>query len=115
MTVRRRWWRHLDLGRSRLWLVYDIHRVDCPECGVVTEELPWARPGARHTRDFEDMVLWLAQRSDRTTVATLMRCAWETVTAIINRRVANSSMRGGCRRSTASGSMKSATAIRTVT
>lgn len=88
MTVRRRRWRHLDLGRSRLWLVYDIHRVDCPECGVVTEELPWARPGARHTRDFEDMVLWLAQRSDRTTVATLMRCAWETVTAIINRGVA---------------------------
>ncbi len=57
------------------------------ECGVRTEELPWARPGARHTRDFEDMVLWLAQRTDRTSVATLMRCAWETVTAIINRGV----------------------------
>ncbi len=85
---RRRRWRHLDLGRVRLWLVYDIRRVDCPECGVITEKLPWARPGARHTRDFEDMVLWLAQRSDRTTVATLMRCAWETVTAIINRGVA---------------------------
>jgi transposase len=34
------------------------------------------------------MVLWLAQRTDRTSVATLMRCAWETVTAIINRGVA---------------------------
>jgi len=85
---RRRRWRHLDLARRRLWLVYDIRRLDCPDCGVVTEELPWARPGARHTRDFEDMVLWLAQRSDRTSVATLMRCAWETVTAIINRGVA---------------------------
>ena len=41
----------------------------------------------RHTRDFEDMVLWLAQRTDRTSVATLMRCGWETVTAIINRGV----------------------------
>lgn len=85
---RRRRWRHLDLACRRLWLVYDIRRLDCPECGVVTEELPWARPGARHTRDFEDMVLWLAQRTDRTSVATLMRCAWETVTAIINRGVA---------------------------
>lgn len=85
---RRRRWRHLDLARGRLWLVYDIRRLDCPDCGVVTEELPWARPGARHTRDFEDMVLWLAQRTDRTSVATLMRCAWETVTAIINRGVA---------------------------
>ena len=72
----------------RLWLVYEIRRVGCPECGVRTEELPWARPGARRTRDFEDMVLWLAQRTDRTSVATLMRCGWESVTAIINRGVA---------------------------
>jgi transposase len=85
---RRRRWRHLDLGRCRLWLVYEIRRVHCPDCGIRTEELPWARPGARHTRDFEDMVIWLAQRTDRTSVATLMRCSWETVTAIINRGVA---------------------------
>ena len=85
---RRRRWRHLDLGRHRLWLVYEIRRLDCPECGVRTEELPWARPGARHTRDFEDIVVWLAKRTDRTSVATLMRCGWETVTAIINRGVA---------------------------
>ena len=85
---RRRRWRHLDLGAHRLWLVYEIRRLDCPDCGIRTEELPWARPGARHTRDFEDTVLWLAQRTDRTSVATLMRCGWETVTAIINRGVA---------------------------
>jgi transposase len=86
---RRRRWRHLDLAHRRLWLVYEIRRLQCPHCGVVTEQLPWARPGARHTRDFEDTVLWLAQRTDRTSVATLMRCAWETVTAIINRGVAD--------------------------
>lgn len=85
---RERRWRHLDLAHRRLWLVCQIRRVNCPDCGVITEELPWARPGARHTRDFEDTVLWLAQRTDRTSVATLMRCAWETVTAIINRGVA---------------------------
>ncbi len=80
----------------RLWLVYEIRRVECPDCGVRTEELPWARPGARHTRDFEDMVLWLAQRTDRTSVATLMRCGWETVTAIINRGVAELLEPAGC-------------------
>ena len=85
---RRRRWRHLGLGAHRRWLVYQIRRLDCPDCGVRTEELPWARPGARHTRDFEDMVLWLAQRTDRTSVATPMRCGWETVTAIINRGIA---------------------------
>jgi transposase len=85
---RRRRWRHLDLATHRLWLVCEIRRLRCPDCGVRTEELPWARPGARHTRDFEDTVLWLAARTDRTTVATLLRCAWETVTAIIDRTVA---------------------------
>ncbi|MBV5247113.1 transposase family protein, partial [Mycolicibacterium sp. PAM1] len=85
---RRRRWRHLDLGVKRLWLVNEIRRLNCPDCGVITEAVPWARPGSRFTRDFEDMVLWLAQRSDRTTVSTLMRCAWESVTAIINRGVA---------------------------
>lgn len=84
---RRRRWRHLDLGTQRLWLVYEIHRIDCPDCGVVTEQVPWARPGARHTYDFDDTLLWLAKRTDRTTVASLLRCSWRTVTDIINRTV----------------------------
>ncbi|WP_415796327.1 helix-turn-helix domain-containing protein, partial [Mycolicibacterium frederiksbergense] len=84
---RPRRWRHLDLAGVKLWLVYEIRRLDCPNCGVVTEDVPWARPVARHTRDYEDMVLWLAQRTDRTTVSTLMRCSWESVTSIINRGV----------------------------
>lgn len=80
-------WRHLDLAKHKLWLVYEIRRLNCRKCGVRTETVPWARPRARHTRDFEDTVLWLAQRTDRTSVATLLRCAWETVTAIIIRAV----------------------------
>lgn len=86
---RRRRWRHLDLGVKPLFLVYEVRRLQCPQCGVRTETVPWARPGARHTRDFEDTLLWLAKRSDRTTVATLLRCSWKTVTAIINRTVAH--------------------------
>lgn len=77
----RRHWRHLDLGTRRLWPVLQIRRVTCPNCAVHTEHVPWARPTARHTHDFEDTVLWLAARTDRT---TLMRCAWETATAIID-------------------------------
>jgi len=53
---RGRRWRHLDLGQCRLWLVYEIRRLDCPDCGVRTEELPWARPGvgAIATQSFTD-------------------------------------------------------------
>ncbi len=80
----RRRWRHLDLGASRLWLEAEIRRLACGRCRRVrTEVVPWARPGARHSRDFQDVVAWLAQRTDKTTVCRLLRCSWEAVAAIV--------------------------------
>ena len=53
-------WRHLDLGAVKLFVEAEIRRLHCRRCGRVrTEEVPWARPRARHTRDFEDVVAWL--------------------------------------------------------
>ncbi len=88
-TSRRRW-RHVDLGACAVWIEGDIRRLDCPSCGRVrTEAVDWARPGARHTRDFEDIVAWLAQRMDKTSVAALMRCSWEAVDNVVRRVVAD--------------------------
>jgi transposase len=86
-TARRRW-RHVDAGACQVWLEADIRRLVCPCCGVRTEQVPWARPGARCSRDFEDVVAWLCQRTDKTTVATLMRSSWETIDRIVARVVA---------------------------
>jgi transposase len=87
-TTRR--WRHLDLGAAALFLSAPIRRLACRACGrVVTEQVPWARPGARHTRDFEDVVAWLAQRMDKTSVARLLGCSWEAVARIVIRVVAD--------------------------
>jgi len=59
-------WRHLDLGGSRLWLQAEVRRLQCRRCRRArTEQVPWARPRARHSRDFQDVVAWLAQRTDR--------------------------------------------------
>jgi hypothetical protein len=61
-------WRHLDLGAARLYLQAEIRRLACRRCGRVrTETVAWARPAARFTRDFEDVVADLAQRTDKTT------------------------------------------------
>ena len=85
----RRRWRHLDLGSSKLFLDAEIRRLQCRRCErVVTEAVPWARPRARHSRDFEDVVAWLAQRSDKTTISRLLRTSWETVAGIVTRVVA---------------------------
>lgn len=84
----RRSWRGLDLGASRVFLRAEIRRLMCRRCArVVTEEVPWARPGARFTRDFEDVVTWLAQRMDKTAITRLLRCSWEAVAHIVTRVV----------------------------
>jgi transposase len=85
----RRRWRHVDAANRMLWLEAEIRRIDCPSCGVRTEEVPWARPRARHTRDFEAVVGWLTQRADKTTVAMLMRASWEAIDRIVARLVAD--------------------------
>lgn len=85
----RRRWRHVDLANRILWLEAEIRRIDCPTCGVRTEEVPWARPRARHSRDFEAVVGWLTQRTDKTTVASLMRSSWEAIDRIVSRLVAD--------------------------
>jgi transposase len=84
----RRRWRHVNFGATRVFVEADVFRIDCRSCGRVrTEQVPWARAGARHTRDFEDIVGWLAQRADKTTVSRLMGCSWEAVDHIAHRLV----------------------------
>lgn len=85
---RGRRWRHLDVAGMLLHLRYDIRRVACPTCGVKIEQVPWAETGSWFTRAFEDHVGYLAQRCDKTTLSGMMRIAWATVGALIQRVVA---------------------------
>ncbi len=67
----------------------EVRRLRCPRCeGVRTEDVAWARPGARHSRDLEDLVAFCAQRMDKTTVARLLRVSWEAVARIVTPVVA---------------------------
>jgi transposase len=87
-SVRR--WRHLDLGACRLHLEAEIRRLHCRRCErVVTEQVPWARPGARLSRDLEDLIAFCAQRMDKTTVARLLRVSWASVARAVVRVVAD--------------------------
>jgi len=55
-------WRHFDLGASRCFIECELRRLWCPDCGAQFEAVPWARPGSRYTRDFEDVLAWLARQ-----------------------------------------------------
>ena len=76
-------WRHLDLGPWRLEVRAVLRRLDCPTHGVRTQGVPFARAGARFTRDFEDLVGWLATTMDKTALCRLVRVDWDTVGRII--------------------------------
>jgi transposase len=78
-------WRHLDLGHWRLEVRAGLRRLTCPDHGVHTEGVPFARSGSRFTRDFEDLVGWLATTMDKTALRRLVRVDWDTVGRIIER------------------------------
>jgi transposase len=75
----------MDLARSACYLEYAPCRVRCPEHGVRTEAVPWARHGARFTRDFEDWVAWLAVRCTASAVSELARVEWHSVGGVCRR------------------------------
>ena len=82
-------WRHLDLGANRCVIEAGLRRLRCPDCGVHLEAVPWARRDAHHTREFEDVVAWLAQQMAKTPIAGLLRIGWDTVGRIVERVVAD--------------------------
>lgn len=86
---RRSRWRHLDLGSQRCFVECELRRVRCPRCGVRYEAVPWARAEAAHTRDFEDVVAFLAQQMAKTAITRLMRIGWGTVGRIVEHVVAD--------------------------
>lgn len=82
-----RTWRHLDALRTRVLLRMEVRRIECPECGVIGEAVPFARPGSRFTRAFEDTAVWLARDAPKSVVARLMRVDWATVGRMLERVV----------------------------
>jgi transposase len=76
--VERRW-RHRDVLGVRCQIRCRLCRLCCPECGVQPEAVPFARPGARFTRSFEDSCVWLCRHAPRSVVARLMHVDWASV------------------------------------
>jgi transposase len=79
-------WRHLDFGRRQVQ-IRALRRLCCPVHGVRTEAVPFGRPGAGFTRDFEDLVAWLATKMDKTAIVRYARIDWDTVGRICERVV----------------------------
>ena len=82
-------WRHLDFGRWQVLVRARLRRLACPQHGVRVEAIPFARARSGFTRDFEDLVAYLATKTDKTTITRLSRVDWDTVGRICERVVAD--------------------------
>lgn len=92
-AVRR--WRALDSGRMRVFVQARAPRVTCPEHGVVTSAVPWARHEARHTWAFEQLAAWCATQMSGAAAAALLRCSWRTIGVMTRRVLADLRARAG--------------------
>lgn len=53
-------WRHLNFFQHKAYLHCPVPRIDCPDCGIKSVELAWARPGSGFTLLFEALIMALA-------------------------------------------------------
>jgi transposase len=81
----RRRWRALDAGTTAVFIEADAPRVQCSTHGQTVSQVPWARHGVGHTRDFDAMAAWLAVRTSKSATCQLLRVAWRTIGSIITR------------------------------
>ena len=78
-------WRHLDVCGRPCYIEARLRRLTCPRHGVHVEAVPFARPGARITRDFENLIVWCAASMDWTATSVLCRVSWRTVARVVER------------------------------
>ena len=72
-------WRAPSLNGVPVLIRYTPHRIECPEHGVLTENIPWADGNSHFTESFTNEVAWLAMHMNKTAVTTLMDINWRTV------------------------------------
>lgn len=75
----RSWWRAPNLNGIPVYLGYRPRRIECPEHGVLTEDIPWADGNSRFTVEFNNEIAWLVTKLPKTDIAEYMIIDWKTV------------------------------------
>ena len=60
---------YVPLWAIPVFFVYAMRRVNCPECGIKVEEVPWAVGKHQHTRSYSRFLAKWAQRLSWSEVA----------------------------------------------
>ncbi len=68
-----RTWRHLNFFEHETYLHARLPRTECPDCGVKTVAVPWAREGSGFTLLFEAFVITMAKEMPVNAIARLVQ------------------------------------------
>jgi transposase len=69
----------VPLWQIAVVFVYALRRVDCPSCGVVVEQVPWATGKSHLTKTYRWFLADWARRLSWKEVATVFHTTWEHV------------------------------------
>jgi transposase len=76
---RARRFEYVPLWSIPVFLVYALRRVNCPECGIVVERVPWASGKNRQTNSYRIFLATWAKRLSWQEVARVFGTSWDSV------------------------------------
>lgn len=74
-----RWFEFVPLWGIAVFFVYVMRRVDCPRCGVKTEQVPWADGKHQCTKTYMQFLASWARDLSWTEVSKRFQTSWEKV------------------------------------
>jgi transposase len=77
--LERRLFEYLPLWIFKVFLAYTMRRVDCDQCGVTVEMVPWADGKEQITKTYKWFLAQWAKRMSFDEVAKVFRTSWQTV------------------------------------
>jgi transposase len=96
--TRMREWRHLDFFQYETRIYAPLPRTCCPDCGVKTVEVPWARPKSGFTILFETWAVELAQQMTILAASRRLRISddrlWRLLKRIVNEALEEQDLSG---------------------
>ena len=69
----------VPLWQIAVVFVYSLRRVNCPNCGIVVEQVPWSRGKSRLTTSYQWFLAGWARRLSWKEVAEVFHATWENV------------------------------------
>jgi len=70
---------YVPLWQLAVFFVYALRRVNCPDCGIVVERIPWACGKNQQTKSYRIFLATWARRLSWQEVATIFGTSWDSV------------------------------------